>query len=110
MTYEQLKQLIITQDPKLKEFYFDGDDPAYTVITPVRTSSLMSDDIPDTQVQTAQIERYSADRNDLMTRQLEDLLDEHGVYFDDPLGPYWEDEMRMFRWIISAYVMRDERS
>lgn len=110
MNYSQLKNLIITLDPKLKEFFFDGDDPAYTVITPAGIRSVMSNDSPEEQIQTAQIERYTTNHKDTLIHELEELLDEQGVYFSDPLGPYWEDEMRMYRWILTAYVSRDERS
>ncbi len=103
MTLDELKTLLLTIDPSLTKWIWDGSSGSYTVWTPHHRSTLMSDDLPERVTIKVTIDRWTKDDNDPVPGQILRALEERYIPTDEMVSVYDEKD-GYFRHIIECYV------
>ena len=103
MTQEELKQFLLTIDPKLKKCFWNGTGEDYTVWTPHNPQTEMSDDQPEDVIYTVTINRFTKNPNDTIINQIKFGLDAAFVACDDVITDF-EYETGYFHHILNCYV------
>lgn len=102
---EQLKQLLLTKDPKLKKFFWNGSDENYTLWFPHTESTEMTDDMPEDRVVQVTITRFTTNPKDRLIYDIQELLESHKVPTDDVL-PHYDEETKYYQLILETHVLR----
>lgn len=103
MTLDELKTLLLTIDPSLTKWTWDGSAGSYTVWSPHHRTTLMTDDEPERVTVKVTIDRWTKDPSDTVHNQILQALEERFVPTDEMLTVF-DNETGYFRYIIECYV------
>lgn len=102
----ELRDLLLTIDPKLTQHISDGSTGNYTVWSPLGFNTSMAGDLADVVMQYVQIDRYQTTPDDSVALAIIQALDDANVPQSDVITDH-DPRNKVFRWIITCQVRRN---